>query len=986
MRKFTERGIDYMIRKVIRMISCTFILCAVISAIGMTVYALDWDGSSTGGGGAGSPAGPNGYAIRTTGDNCLGYRFSVVDKYGNTKNGAVIDVFRNTTYGNSEYSNAYKYNTKYNKIQNIQNQNNSFGSSKNSWDCYKEANMGFAQSLPTPDGMNSWQNDGRNLNSILSILGIGNISNLKNGDKVLVEPLFDVRLQGVYHSLTVTEIALYGKWLLGANSNGGSSSTSASWGFISSYTNRYYPNSLYTPDGQGLWSGVGAIGSSSRATFYTIINSGYGVGIAYTETKPDFTPVLSVNICEAWRGGKSDRSFYYGNSNGSSFGNYSYANGYPIKGDSVWFAVNFPAESENTYVRQSVRLSGGSWTSRNCYSNNNTWWDMALSPTIVDANRSSYIVEAKVDWIDGNGNILKYGAVKTFYIPVRPKINPYQVTLTDIAGKTAAYGSSSGYSGKVYVGQRVYPKYIFTSENTWTSYNNFTGNLYTYFYIIWLKANGVSDMTANGIGINQNASYSKYSSLYPYRVPDNSAGGNRIRFNLTSAWYSDTGHTSQNAWIDIPTVKADVELYDIRLIDAHGNYITDREIYAYQTVTPQYIYKNNTSCTVYVEGYNNDNTQINGIYAIPAGGTIAVNGKSITVPYESTFSVWGGVYLEGAGRTNTSWESDGSNNQWLRYWYVKHPLTIEAITPNSYYREGIDVITSFKVKNAAIADFIPNNNISVKFTVSNGSTILYTETKTNIVIPSENENLVYFKWTVPRYLYGVYITVKGEVYDNDVKIDTGQISVKSTTVTDSQTHDTQYESSKPSGWSAFSVPSAYSNSATWSEWVFSNGSFTKKTYGIMIANYPITITPDTDSPSASQINGIWNVKSGYGFTLQGTPVRQSVSGTLYPSSSAYTYVQNGYMMFPEYNYSAVSGRYRTLESSYGTFRFAINPAANNKRIHFIPLWYPNGTQNYTASCNFYDFWTPAGMLSARLNTNSFTINGSLYDDHFIGRK
>ncbi len=495
-------------------------------------------------------------------------------------------------------------------------------------------------------------------------------------------------------------------------------------------------------------------------------------------------------------------------------------------------------------------------------------------------------------------------------------------------------------------------------------------------------------MTANNIGINQSASYSKYSSLYPYRVPDNSAnnnGSNRIPFELTSAWYSDTGRTYQNTWIDIPISKADVELYDIRLIDSKGYYITSRELYAYQTVTPQYVYKNNTNCTVYIEGYDNDKSQISGIYAIPAGGTIAVNGKPVTVPYTSTFSVWGGVYLEGAGRTNTSWESNGDNNHWLRYWHVNHPLTIEALTPNSDYREGVEVISSFKEKNAVPADFIPGSNISVKFTVLNGSTVLYTTAKTGVVIPSENENLVYFKWTVPRNLSGAYLSIKGEVYDNSTRIDTDQISVKSAAVTDSQTPDTQFESYKPSGWSASSLLSTYSNSATWSEWIYSSGSFTKKTYEIRIANYPVTITPDTNSPSSTQINGIWSVKSGYGFTLQGTPVIQSVSGTLYPSSTAYTYVQNGYMMFPEYNYSAVSGRYRTLESSYGTFRFVMNPAASNKRIHFIPLWYPNGTQNYTTSCYFYDFWTPAGMLSARLNTNSFTINGSLYDDHYIGR-
>ena len=66
---------------------------------------------------------------------------------------------------------------------------------------------------------------------------------------------------------------------MGGSSNGGGSSTSASWGFIAAYTNKHYPNSLYTPDGQGLWDGVGAL--SKQATFYTIINTGYGVGIAF---------------------------------------------------------------------------------------------------------------------------------------------------------------------------------------------------------------------------------------------------------------------------------------------------------------------------------------------------------------------------------------------------------------------------------------------------------------------------------------------------------------------------------------------------------------------------------------------------------------------------------------------------------------------------------------------------------------------------------
>lgn len=71
--------------------------------------------------------------------------------------------------------------------------------------------MGFAAGLPAPSGMGTWQNNTTNLNKILGTLGAGNISELKNGDKILVEPLYSVRLESVFHSVTVTEIAVYGK-------------------------------------------------------------------------------------------------------------------------------------------------------------------------------------------------------------------------------------------------------------------------------------------------------------------------------------------------------------------------------------------------------------------------------------------------------------------------------------------------------------------------------------------------------------------------------------------------------------------------------------------------------------------------------------------------------------------------------------------------------------------------------------------------------
>lgn len=150
-----------------------------------------------------------------------------------------------------------------------------------------------------------------------------------------------------------------------------------------------------------------------------------------------------------------------------------------------------------------------------------------------------------MDWIDSSGSVLQYGTVKTFYIPVRPKINRYQVTMYDYSGLAAAKGGASGYSGAVYVGQRIYPQYTFTSENTWTSSNNFRGSLLTWKNNKW---QGNADLSVNGVGINKNAAYNRYSSLYPYRVTDNSGSGSGlIPFDLTSQWTQDTIHTTEIA-------------------------------------------------------------------------------------------------------------------------------------------------------------------------------------------------------------------------------------------------------------------------------------------------------------------------------------------------------------------------------------------------------------------------------------------------------
>lgn len=270
-----------------KIISILLVLCTLFSAIPYSAFALSWDGDSAGGSTNAVNGSSTGYVIRSTSDSAcvVGYRFSAVNSSGSMKVTKVIDVYRNTSNGDNAYSTSAKFSTKYNKKQIIANKNASLTTTYNQTNCYKESSMGFTTTLPNPSSVETWQSYEANINKVLSKLGVGSVSNMNYGDKVIIEPLFDVCLAGEYQALTVSEIAYCGRSVLGGSSTGGTSNgTSSTWGFISNYTNRIWPNKLYTPDGQGLWTAATAIGSSSKATFDNIISKGYGAGIAYNET------------------------------------------------------------------------------------------------------------------------------------------------------------------------------------------------------------------------------------------------------------------------------------------------------------------------------------------------------------------------------------------------------------------------------------------------------------------------------------------------------------------------------------------------------------------------------------------------------------------------------------------------------------------------------------------------------------------------------
>ena len=346
--------------------------------------------------------------------------------------------------------------------------------------------------------------------------------------------------------------------------------------------------------------------------------------------------------------------------------------------------------------------------------------------------------------------------------------------------------------------------------------------------------------------------------------------------------------------------------------------------------------------------------------------------------------------------TNRSNETNTGNNSVSTSINVKdfdYEMSIEDVAVSDSYFAGETVISSFTVRNDSDHDITPDKGNKAQFTAYyyNGSqkVVIATDTWNNVVIPSGKANLVYFKWTVPSNLAGktVYCecTINSDATLNEENRGNNTVTFSNTVISfaDSQTPNTRYESSKPGSYKGYSAPANSTDKATWTMWVYENNQFVLKSYGVQISTASPVIAPSAECKTAVYANGKWTIRSGYGFTMSYNPTITTVSGYNNPGSSAYTSIQSVYATFPEFNYATTNGNYRTLKYVDGKWQFVQNTnAADNERIHFIPVWFADG--NYTVSVTTTRVWTPVGVISATRTANTFNIDGSIYDDYFVG--
>ena len=320
-----------------------------------------------------------------------------------------------------------------------------------------------------------------------------------------------------------------------------------------------------------------------------------------------------------------------------------------------------------------------------------------------------------------------------------------------------------------------------------------------------------------------------------------------------------------------------------------------------------------------------------------------------------------------------------------------YELSVGKVEMTGGYTAGSTVITSFLISNDSDTDITPDNHCNAVFTAyyysGTQKIVLAMKEWSDFVAPGGKSNLVYFKWDVPANLEGKTVYCECSVNTNndvDEANRANNTAIGETVIGSRQTSatpNTRYEKKAPSTYNAAAgTLTTNSESASWNMWVYEDGDFALKTYGVEVTATPV-VTPDTHCRTAVKDGSTWKMKSGYGITLSWEADLSAPSGYLMPDDEAYTTAQNVYARFPEYNYLTASGMYATLDTEDGEYCFTPSEdAEGNARLHFIPVYVVNG--NYVVSCTASEIWTPAGMIKATKNSNILHIDGTIFDDWY----
>lgn len=576
--------------------------------------------------------------------------------------------------------------------------------------------------IPTTEAeFDAWQKKTGNDDKLAKWAGYTSKSAMKNGDKIIVEPIYHVNnLKGTTCFLTVSEIANLGQSWYGGSSNGwtntGASGDGAgTFGFISNYTNRKWPNAFYTRDGMGLWEGAEAISETKkRETFNNLLLKGYGVIILYDEpTLPD----LYVDSIKFYTedGTEHNKDALPINKTIYVVATYKLVSGDSVKAN--FFGLdNSGDRTGRTFSGSEMNVATGSLGQTSLFGAARGIYDsvtMTKYSNSTASNRYEATMVNGKEWRVVVGRISSTDSSAAGYFHAAVYLNDkttattstetnttnnYKSVMYEFAGEVTRDLELSSITLKVN-GETITGSSLknipFGAKvevyHTYKSNSKADGTSISEPYCVTLSGNtsnpkGMIMCSIDGNSIHSAAMSSttkKVAEFYATSfVTETRYGAIYLKsdINYDAAEESNSDNNKKSiTW----AAKCDVQLYRIILKDANGNELgrytrggtnTVPTLSPGQSVQVYYVYKNTSGREVVVNGHGSQSASSGNIKAskvtVPANGTYTAYGYTFTVPSSgSSGSISGSVYVDkdtygitSTSVTYTGCETNSSNN------------------------------------------------------------------------------------------------------------------------------------------------------------------------------------------------------------------------------------------------------------------------------------------------------------------------------------
>ncbi len=333
--------------------------------------------------------------------------------------------------------------------------------------------------------------------------------------------------------------------------------------------------------------------------------------------------------------------------------------------------------------------------------------------------------------------------------------------------------------------------------------------------------------------------------------------------------------------------------------------------------------------------------------------------------------------------------------------YTKPPETPpEAPNYDVEYRVNTEVVTAVTLSTSR--EINPDSPARVTFNISGRSYRM-----SDIVIPKGESQVVWCKWTTPATEQTVTINVS----TNKGSLSASSVTAKIVDLNKNPPPDPKATDRNDSFRPASPPRRPVKTSARWTVWWARWHPF-----WVWIHDWEwVEDEEDEENGGYWEDNGWWEDKGWYDFFTNIYTARLSASSQIEPDEKVPTAsgnsMKSGYGVnneveasftsnapnshvagaqtavsyFPEFRYNTYwrlldltsrgsSSRLEFKQNQYSTY---------NRRAHFTPVWYPDGS--YTVYTWLADAWTPDGMLSMNL-TDSVNIDGAIFDDWHIGKK